>query len=85
MKYLKKRISPDLYFWKASRIACFLLAVCAVYVLAISFRMYEDPSTAQGMFFLIPEMIKNILVGCAAVGAVGALFEYIIKNESFIV
>lgn len=85
MKNYKQYKSPDAFFWEISRYTCILLAVGAVYVLAAAVRMYEDPSLAPGMFFMIPEMIKHILVGCAAIPAVGALFEYIIKKEQFLV
>ena len=75
MKNKKYSYSPDTYFWHVSRIACFALAVFAVYVLKLTVTAAADPVLAVTVGSAVPEMIKNALAGCAAVFFFGFLFE----------
>lgn len=75
MKNIKSDLSPDTYFWHVSRIACFVLAAFSIYVLRLTIEMTRDPALAVSLDSAIPEMIKNILAGCAAVFFFGFIFE----------
>lgn len=75
MKNRKHTFSPDTYFWHVSRVACFALAVFAVYALKLTVDAAADPALAVTVGPAVPEMIKNALAGCAAVFFFGFIFE----------
>ncbi len=80
MKNNIRPISPDTFFWHVSRVAFFALSVFSVYVLKFTVDAAADPSLAFFSDFAVPEMIKTVLAGCAAVFFFGFIFELEVRK-----
>ncbi len=70
---LKKK--ADTYFFKISKVALFITAIYAIGILFAVYSMNSSPAVALKYYFIIPELLKSVLLVCVVCSAIGLVFE----------